>query len=65
MFRDPMSATSADPDHSATEDRHITLGYSIRARLLIVSHTEEFDVIRIFSARMASKPERSLYEENG
>jgi uncharacterized DUF497 family protein len=60
---DPMSATGADPDHSIMEDRYITFGLSERGRLLVVSHTEEGETIRIISARKASKGERELYEE--
>ncbi|OGP73930.1 MAG: hypothetical protein A2V86_03670 [Deltaproteobacteria bacterium RBG_16_49_23] len=60
---DPMSATGADPDHSITEDRYITFGVSDRDRLLAVAHTEEEEMIRIISARLASKGERKIYEE--
>ena len=60
---DPMAATGADPDHSVTEDRYITFGVSSRGRLLVVVHTEKQDTIRIISARLASKGERTLYEE--
>ena len=60
---DPLSATGADPDHSETEDRYITFGVSVRGRLLAVVHTEEREVIRIISARLASKGERKLYAE--
>ena len=60
---DPMAATGADPDHSITEDRYVTFGLSEKNRLLIVSHTEEKESIRIISARKASKGERELHEE--
>jgi uncharacterized protein len=60
---DPMAATGADPDHSITEERYITFGVSERGRLLVVAHTEEGEMIRIISARIASKGERKLYEE--
>ncbi len=62
-MRDPMSATGADPDHSVTEDRYITFGFSERGRLLVVAHTEEDETIRIISARLSSKGERKIYEE--
>ncbi|MBU0701859.1 BrnT family toxin [bacterium] len=52
---DPMATTGADPDHSMTEDRYITFGVSIRDRLLVVSHTEKDETIRIISARLSSK----------
>ena len=60
---DPMAATGADPDHSVTEDRYITFGVSEKGRLVVVSHTEEGETIRIISARKASKGERKIYEE--
>ncbi len=40
VFYDPLSATFDDPDHSIDEERFITIGYSSRGRLLVVSHTE-------------------------
>jgi uncharacterized DUF497 family protein len=62
-FRDPLSATGADPDHSAVENRFVTFGLSSKGRLLTVSHTERGESIRIISARRATKPERKIYEE--
>jgi uncharacterized DUF497 family protein len=60
---DPMAATGADPDHSIDEFRYITFGISERGRLLVVAHTEESDMIRIISGRVACKGERKIYEE--
>ena len=60
---DPMSATGVDPDHSIAEERYITFGVSERGRLLVIAHTDEEEIIRIVSARIASKGERKLYEE--
>jgi len=50
VFRDPLSITAFDPDHSADEDRYIIVGTSEAGRLLMVAHTERADVIRIISA---------------
>ena len=63
-LRDPMAATGCDPDHSVGEERFITFGVSERGRLLVVAHTEENDTLRIISARVASKGERKIYEED-
>ena len=63
VLADPLAITGADPDHSMGEDRWITFGCSNRQRLLAVSHTDEGDIIRIISARAATRPERRLYEE--
>jgi len=60
---DPMAVTGADPDHSDCEERHFTFGVSTRNRLLVVSHAEKEEAIRLISARKASKGERELYEE--
>jgi uncharacterized protein len=63
VFADHLSATIADPDHSNEEDRFITIGMSVTQRLLIVSHTERGDRIRIISARELTFREREQYEE--
>jgi len=60
---DPLAATGADPDHSIKEDRFVTFGVSKVGQLLLVSHTEERDTIRIISVRKATKGERKIYEE--
>jgi len=60
---DPMAVTGADPDHSITEERYVTFGVSEKGRLVVVSHTEKNEIIRIISARKASKGEQELYEE--
>ena len=63
VFGDPLSLTSHDPDHSIEEDRYLTIGMSSTARVLIVSHTNRGDTIRIISARAATRRERKVYEE--
>jgi uncharacterized protein len=63
-LKDPMAATGCDPDHSVGEERFVTFGVSERGRLLVVAHTEENDILRIISARIASKGERKIYEED-
>lgn len=62
-FRDPLSATGPDPDHSVGEERFVTFGVSSNGRLLIVAHTEHGDTIRIISARPVKPAERKIYEE--
>ena len=63
VLGDPQSVTVPDPLHSEREDRLITIGESLRGRLLVVAHTERGDVIRIITARRASRRERKQYEE--
>lgn len=62
VFGDPLSMTQYDPDHSDDEDRYITMGESSDGRLLVVSHTDRDDRIRIISARRATRRERKDYE---
>ena len=63
VFGDELAITVPDPDHSDDENRYITIGWSNRRRLLIVSHTDRDDKIRIISARELTPRERKTYEE--
>lgn len=62
-FSDERAKLIADPDHSEDEDRFILLGYSSSMRLLVVCHCYRTDesVIRIISARKASRHEAASY----
>ena len=62
-LEDPLSTTFPDPSHSRLERRFLTIGVSSRQRLLVVSHTEEGETVRIISARAAERRERRFYEE--
>ncbi len=62
-FRDPLSVTGGDPDHSLDEQRWITFGVSDAGRLLVVAHADRDDCIRIISARLTTKAERRIYEK--
>jgi uncharacterized DUF497 family protein len=62
-FADPLSITMPDPDHSVGEARFVLIGQSDRRRLVVVAHVERGDLIRIISARLASRRERNTYEE--
>ena len=63
VFYDEMALVIDDPDHSELEDRFIILGQSSQAKLLVVCHCyrESDTVIRIISARKATKTESSQY----
>jgi hypothetical protein len=63
-FEDALSITVADPDHSKDEMRFVLVGMSIWQRLLIVSHADCGDEIRIIGARVATRRERRQYEED-
>jgi uncharacterized DUF497 family protein len=62
VFYDPLSATFDDHGHSVGEQRLITIGFSSRGRLLVVSHTERGEVLRVISARPATAHERKKHE---
>lgn len=62
VFYDVLATTFPDPDHSTGELRLITFGYSSRHRLLVVSHTERGNTLRIISARLATLREKKRYE---
>ena len=64
VFDDPLSITFPDVDHSVGERRFLIIGMSALNRILVVSHTEDNDTIRIISARTATRPERRFYEED-
>jgi uncharacterized DUF497 family protein len=63
VFADFLALTGYDPDHSDTEDRYLTMGTSQAGQLLVISHTDRNDRVRIISARLASRPERKDYED--
>lgn len=58
-----MTEFELDPDHSVDEYRDLTFGLSKFDRLLVVSHSENDDKIRIISARLMTRRERRIYEE--
>ena len=68
IFRDPNALSIYDNEHSANEDRWITLGIDNSGVLIIVCHTfiqnDDNDInIRIISARKANKKEINQYKE--
>lgn len=62
-FHDPQARVMADPEHSEDEERFLLLGMSRRIRVLVVCHCyrETEEVIRIISARRATKKETAQY----
>lgn len=65
VFYDEEALLINDPEHSQNEERFIILGMSFKANLLVVCHCyrESETVIRIISARKATKNETSQYYE--
>ena len=63
VFYDEFALQFYDDEHSSHEDRFIMLGLSSSARVLVVCHCEREpgDLIRIISARRATKREGAFY----
>ena len=63
VFLDENARLIGDPDHSGDEERFVLLGYSFRARCLVVCHCyRENDLaIRLISARPANPHEEEEY----
>ena len=63
IFFDEHATQFFDDNHSEDEDRFIMLGLSIESRVLVVCHCEREsgDVIRLISARKATRSERTFY----
>ncbi len=63
IFFDDFGIQFFDEEHSSNEERFLILGMSSQAKLLIVCHCEREQgaVIRIISARKATKRESAFY----
>ena len=64
VFGDPLASTILDPDHSVGEARLLTIGRSTTGRLIVVSHTDREDEVRIISARPGTRGEKKRYEQD-
>lgn len=65
VFLDPLAAIFDDDAHSMGESREIICGHSAPGRLLMVSFTERaWGIVRIISARLATRAERKDHEQN-
>ena len=64
VFYDEFAVQFFDDESSELEDRFLMLGFSDEARLLIVCHCErnQGNIIRIISARKATKIEGNYYQ---
>ena len=65
VFYDDLAIVFDDPDHSALEDRFLIIGMTKSSKVCIVSHCyrDNDNIIRIISAREATKREKNFYEE--
>jgi uncharacterized protein len=64
VFYDEFAIQFFDGDHSLNEERFLLLGMSAKARILLVCHCERAggEVIRLISARKATKRENIFYK---
>jgi uncharacterized DUF497 family protein len=64
VFYDDDAILFDDPEHSAEEDRFLIIGRVRNLNVYVVSHCykEKDGVIRLISARKATKKEREIYE---
>ena len=64
VFNDECALVMFDEEHSSDEERFLLLGQSIKERILLVVHCyKQGDIIRIISARKATKKEKKQYKE--
>jgi uncharacterized DUF497 family protein len=63
VFGDPLGCIVPDPRHSWIEERFVLLGHSEKQRLLAVMYSDREDVIRIISARKATRRETRDHEK--
>ena len=63
VFFDPNALLISDPEHSENEERFILLGLSYILRVVVVCHCyrKQNSLIRIISARKATKHEQKQY----
>ena len=64
VFYDDHALLLDDPEHSGDEERFVLLGLSSRFRVIVIVHTyrEHDAVIRLISARRATKAEQAGYD---
>ena len=61
VFDDLNAVTIGDPEHE--EQRFITIAMDAFGRILVVVYAWRGDIIRLISARKATKNERKQYED--
>jgi uncharacterized DUF497 family protein len=65
VFKDPLAYIFDDMEHSEQEHREIIIGMSAVRRMLLVCFVErQEDIVRLISARPATRIEINDYEEN-
>ena len=62
VFSDPLALKLYEGDHGG-EERLAVVGMDSCERVLVVVYTHRGDILRIISARRATRQERNQYEE--
>ncbi|MGL1957399.1 MAG: BrnT family toxin [Colwellia sp.] len=64
VFFDEFAMQFFDHENSETEDRFLMLGMSNKTNVLLICHCErdEGNIVRVISARKATKNERNHYQ---
>jgi uncharacterized DUF497 family protein len=67
VFSDPFALNKYDEKHSHEEDRWVLLGKALNEIILVVIHTfkitDDIELVRIISARKATKSEQQTYQQ--
>lgn len=65
VFDDPCGRVFYDDNHSDEEDRFVIVGMNATGKLLVIVHcySASGDMIRLISARKATRKEARFYEE--
>lgn len=65
VFNDDYAILFDDPEHSSEEERFLIIGTTKAKGVCIVSHCYRGsdEIVRIISARKATKSEKSVYNE--
>jgi uncharacterized DUF497 family protein len=64
VLDDLLSITVLDHSQPLEEERFLTIGQSLRRRLLTVGHADSDDEVWIITARDSTRRERKTYEED-
>lgn len=63
IFSDPLLWTFPDEEHSAAEERYVSIGVSAAGKILVAVHTDRAGAVRLISSRRATAAERRFYEK--
>jgi uncharacterized DUF497 family protein len=65
IFADTDEVMLPDPDHSAEEERYISIGRASNGEVMLACYTENDDVIRLINVRRVAAAEIRVYWRQG